>query len=240
MHYTSISNPKIKELKKLETKKHRDLSGKFLVETEHLVKEAFESGFLEEVLVLENSGFSLDIKTSTVNETVLKYLSNMPSPSKVIGICHKKEEELKGDKILILDDIQDPGNIGTIIRSSVAFDVDTIVLSTGCADIYSDKVIRASQGMLFKINIIRKDLTIVIEELQKQSYKILGTKVTNGKNIEILEKTDKFSIIMGNEGNGVSKEILDLCDDYIYIDISDKCESLNVGVATSIILYELR
>ena len=240
MLYTSINNLKIKELKKLEQKKYRDETKKFLVETKHLVTEAYNSGYLEKLLIKEGSDFSLDIETDYISENVLKYLSKMPSPSEVIGICHKKEGILIGNKILILDDIQDPGNLGTIIRSAVAFNVDTIVLSEGCADIYSDKVIRASQGMIFKVNIIRYDLIKVINKLKNDNYKIYGTKVTNGKDIKSLEKTDKFAIIMGNEGNGVSEDILNMCNDYVYIDINKECESLNVGVATSIILYELR
>lgn len=240
MIYTSINNSKIKELKKLQNKKYRDETNMFLVETKHLVKEAYDSGYLDELLVLEGSTFSLDVKTNYISENVLKYLSLMPSPSEVIGICKKIEEKLNGNKILILDDIQDPGNLGTIIRSSVAFGVSTIVLSKGCADVYSDKVIRASQGMIFKVNIIRSDIKEVVNKLKAEDYKILGTKVDGGKEIKSVSKSEKFAIIMGNEGNGVSKEVLDLCDEYIYIPMNRNCESLNVGVATSIILYELR
>lgn len=238
--YTSINNSKIKELKKLQNKKYRDETNMFLVETMHLVKEAYDSGYLDELLVLESSTFSLDVKTNYISENVLKNLSLMPSPSEVIGICKKREEKLNGNKILILDDIQDPGNLGTIIRSSVAFGVSTIVLSKGCADVYSDKVIRASQGMIFKVNIIRSDIKEVVNKLKAEDYKILGTKVDGGKEIKSVSKSEKFAIIMGNEGNGVSKEILNMCDEYIYIPMNKNCESLNVGVATSIILYELR
>lgn len=240
MIYTSINNSKIKELKKLQNKKYRDETNMFLVETKHLVKEAYDSGYLDELLVLEGSTFSLDVKTNYISENVLKYLSLMPSPSEVIGICKKREEKLNGNKILILDDIQDPGNLGTIIRSSVAFGVSTIVLSKGCADVYSDKVIRASQGMIFKVNIIRSDIKEIVNKLKAEDYKILGTKVDGGKEIKSVSKSEKFAIIMGNEGNGVSKEILNMCDEYIYIPMNKNCESLNVGVATSIILYELR
>jgi len=240
MLYTSINNSKIKELKKLEKKKYRDETNTFLIETKHLIMEAYESGCLDEVLLLEGTDIDIDIKKSYVNETVLNYLSQMPSPSNVIGICHKKEDKLIGNKILILDDVQDPGNIGTIIRSSVAFGVDTIVLSDGCADIYSDKVIRSSQGMLFKINFLRGNIQEIIKKLKELNYKIYGTKVDGGKELKSVSKCEKSVIIMGNEGNGVSKDILNMCDEYIYIPISDNCESLNVGVATSIILYELR
>jgi len=239
MLYTSINNQKIKELKKLEKKKHRDETNMFLIETEHLVKEAYASGILKEILLLEGTDIDIDIPKNYVNDTVLKHLSQLPSPSNIIGICHKKEEKLIGNKILVLDDVQDPGNVGTIIRSSVAFNVDTIVLSGGSADIYSDKVLRASQGMIFKMNFFRGNIKEIIASLKDKDYKIYGSKVTGGKPIKNVTKSEKSVIIMGNEGNGISEEILKMCDEYIYIPISENCESLNVGVAAGIILYEL-
>ena len=151
----------------------------------------------------------------------------------------RKVNKKIGNKILALDGIQDPGNLGTIIRSAVAFNIDTIVLGKGTVDLYNSKVIRGTQGMLFHINIISEDLCEFISNCKEQNYKILGTKVTHGKNLKNIEKNDKFVIIMGNEGNGISDSVEDLCDEFIYIDMNEVCESLNVGVATSIILYEL-
>lgn len=238
MIYTSINNPKIKELSKLKIKKQRDKLGLFLVEGAHLVKEAYESGYLKELLLLENSEFKLDVLTNYVTENVLKYLTDVETPAGIIGVCEIKQMNLHGNKLLLLDGIQDPGNLGTIIRSSVAFNVDTIIINDKCADPYSNKVVRASQGMLFKTNIVKEDLNKFIKEI-KGKIPIYGTKVTNGKNVKNLEKISKFAIIMGNEGQGVSQELLDLCDEYLYIPMNKKCESLNVGVATSIILYEL-
>ena len=156
-----------------------------------------------------------------------------------MGICEKIEEKEMGNKIVILDGVQDPGNLGTIIRSSVAFNIDTMVLSKDTVDLYNSKVIRATQGMIFNINIIERDLNSFISTLKEKNYKIYGTKVNGGKSLKSVEKSDKFAIIMGNEGNGVKADILDMCSDYIYIDMNSSCESLNVGVATSIILYEL-
>lgn len=238
MLYSSINNPKIKELSKLKTKKQRDKQKLFLIEGAHLVKEAYESGYLKELLLLENCNFKLDIKTNYITKNVLKYLSSVETPVGIIGICEIKETKLKGNHLLLLDGVQDPGNLGTIIRSGVAFNIDTIIINDKCADPYSDKTIRASQGMIFKTNIVKRNLEEFIKEI-KGKIPIYGTKVTNGKNIKNLEKISKFAIIMGNEGQGVSKKLLDLCDDYLYIPMNKKCESLNVGVATSIILYEL-
>lgn len=237
MLYSSIDNKKIKELKKLSLKKYRDLESLFLVEGEHLINEAYNSGYLKELLLEEGFDYELNIPTNYVSSNVMKYLSELDTPTKMIGVCKKRKSEISGNKILILDDVQDPGNVGTIIRSAVAFNVDTIILSKGCADIYSSKVIRSSQGMLFKINILYTDLKDCIESLKEKDYQIIGTSLKEGKELKSIYKKDKFVIIMGNEGNGVKDELLDLCDERIYIKMNEKCESLNVGVATGIILY---
>lgn len=240
MVYTSVENEKIKDIKKLHQKKYRDKTGLFLVEGEHLVLEAYKSGYLKELILEENALFPLDVETIYVSNNVLTYISELESAPTMIGICRKKEQvEIVGEKILALDGIQDPGNLGTIIRSAVAFHIDTIVIGFATVDIYNSKVIRASQGMLFHINIIESDLQKCLPDLKKQNYQIMGTKVTHGKSLKDIEKLQKFVIIMGNEGNGISEEVEKLCDSFIYIDMSDVCESLNVGVATSIILYEL-
>ena len=240
MLYSSINNEKIKNIKKLNTKKYRDEKNLYLVEGEHLVKEAYENNVLEELILLENTNINLDIKTSYVTENILKYISNLDSPNGIIGICKKKKNTLKGNKIVILEDIQDPGNLGTIIRSSVAFNVDTLVLSSNTVDLYNPKVIRATQGMIFKLNIIiENNLEELIKNLKQNNYTIYTTNVKNGNSLKTIEKKDKLAIIMGNEGNGVSDKLNLLADEYLYIDMNKNCESLNVAVATSIILYEL-
>ena len=190
------------------------------------------------MLLLENKTFNLDVETNYITENVLNLLTEVESPVGIIGVCTPKPMTLKGDKLLILDSVQDPGNIGTIIRSSVAFNIDTIIINDKCVDIYSDKVIRSSQGMIFKTNIVKKDLSKFLNEI-KGKITIYGTKVTGGKSLKKLEKISEFAIIMGNEGKGVSENLLQLCDEYLYIPMNKACESLNVGVATSIILYEL-
>ena len=239
MLYTSKENPKIKEIKKLKEKKYRDELGKFIIEGEHLVLEAYKSNMLLEVYILDGYDFDIDIEKNYCSLNVLKYISDLDDTPKVIGVCKKLTSREPGSRILMLDDIQDPGNLGTIIRSSVAFNVDTIVLSKNSVDVYNNKVIRATQGMLFKINIIIQDIDAYIDYLKTNNYKIIGTKVDNGIDIKKLEKNENLCIIMGNEGKGVKPEILDKCDEYVYINMNENCESLNVGVATSIILYEL-
>ena len=239
MIYTSTDNKKIKELKKLNIKKYRDQSNSFLVEGEHLVLEAYKKGLLEELFLEENTKLDLDVKTSYLSRNVIKFISELDNPSNIIGLCKKVEEKEIGNKVLVLDDIQDPGNFGTIIRSAVAFNIDTIVVSNNTVDLYNSKVIRASQGMLFNINIIRRDLNVFVLELKKEGYQIYATKVNGGKSLKTIEKMEKFAIIMGNEGAGVNDNLMNLADEYLYIDMNSNCESLNVAVATSIILYEL-
>lgn len=239
MIYTSIENKKIMNLKKLNQKKYRDINNMFLIEGEHLVLEAYKNGYLKELLLEENTNLNIDVETNYVTKNVLSYITELDNPSNIIGVCEKLNKKQLGNKVLLLDEIQDPGNLGTIIRSSVAFNADTIVLGNKTVDLYNSKVIRASQGMIFNINIIEENLNDLILDLKKENYKIFGTSVTNGKNVKSLEKTEKVCIIMGNEGNGISENILSLCDECFYINMNPLCESLNVGVAASIILYEL-
>ena len=240
MLYSSVNNEKIKNIKKLNTKKYRDETNLYLVEGEHLVKEAYENNVLEELILLENTNLNIDVKISYVTKNVLNFISNLDTPNGILGICKKKENTLKGNKIVILEDIQDPGNLGTIIRSSVAFNVDTLVLSNNTVELYNLKVIRATQGMLFKLNIIiENDLENLIKNLKQNNYTIYTTNVKNGNSLKTIEKKDKVAIIMGNEGSGVSDKLNSLADKYLYIDMNKNCESLNVAVATSIILYEL-
>jgi TrmH family RNA methyltransferase len=152
-------------------------------------------------------------------------------------VCYKKQEELIGNRIIILDGIQDPGNLGTIIRSAVAFNIDSVVLSRECVDLYNAKVIRSTKGMLFNINILSKDLEEFISNLD--DYVIYGTDVVNGNNIRNIDVPLKLGLVIGNEGRGISDKIKKLCDKFIYIDMNDKCESLNASVAASILMYEV-
>lgn len=236
---TSLDNKRIKNISKLLIKKYRDEEGKFLVEGEHLVEEAYKAGVLLEVVKCEDYIGEYDVPTTLVTYEVIKKLSNTQSPQRIIGVCKKLDEKEIGNKVLVLEDLQDPGNLGTIIRSSVAFNVDTIIVSNNTVDIYNDKVLRSSEGMLFHINIIKRDINNILDELYNSGYTLYGTKVDGGTNIKEIKVNEKFAVIMGNEGAGVSNDTLDKCDKYLYIPMNNNCESLNVGVATSIILYEL-
>ena len=239
MLITSINNQTIKELDKLKQKKHRDLEQKFLIEGEHLVEEAEKSGVLEKIILLENSEYPSKLEKIYVSKNVMKKLSSLDTPPNIIGVCKMLSKKKLGKKVLLLDDIQDPGNLGTIIRSSVAFNVDSIVMSLNTVDLYNPKVIRSTQGMIFKINLIKDDLGQVIEKLKSKNIPIYTTNVNGGENIKNINSTDSYGLIMGNEGNGVKDEISALADRKIYIPMNSKVESLNVSVAASILLYEL-
>ena len=239
MLITSPDNKKIKELVKLKQKKYRDSMEKFIVETGHLIKEAFLEGRLLEVYVLENNelSFKVDVPVYYVSVSVINKLKNI-STSKFIGVVSKKEsKEYRGKRYLLLDRVSDPGNLGTIMRSAVAFNVDTLIVSLDSCDIYNDKVIRASEGAIFKLNIIRCDLSQAINTLKKLDIAIYGTDVKNGVDVREIPK-DNFAIIMGNEGAGISSDVKKLVENNIYIKTSN-VESLNVAMAASIILYEL-
>lgn len=240
MVITSLDNKKVKELKKLYDRKYRDRENLFLVEGEHLVTEAYKSGNLVEVITLENMSIDVDAPITFATKDVIAELSSLITPATIIGVCKKSDSKDNfGNRVVVLDSIQDPGNLGTIIRSAVAFNADTIVLGTGTVDIYNPKVLRATQGLIFHINIIEEDIAKLIPSLKKKNYKIIGTNVVNGTSLKSYDIPDKFALIMGNEGHGMDKSIEKHCDDFIYIDMNSDCESLNVGVACSIILYQL-
>lgn len=240
MLITSINNEHIKELAKLKDKKYRDNSLVFLVETKHLVMEAYKEGLVKELILEKDELYPLNVDTLYVSREVMKKLSSTDTPSKVMAVVYKKKEEnIIGERVLILDNIQDPGNLGTIIRSAVAFNIDTIVLSNDTVDLYNPKVVRANQGMMFHINIIKRNTISIINELKHEGYKIVGTKVTNGHDVKDAKIYSHFALVIGNEGKGISRDVDNLCDEYLYIKMNETCESLNASVAASILLYEI-
>lgn len=240
MLITSLDNKKVKEWKKLKYHKYRDKTGLFLVEGMHLVLEAYKKGYIKELILEKDEILSLDVETIYVTKDIIKEISTLTTPVNILAVCHKiKSNEELGSKLLLIDGISDPGNLGTIIRSAVAFNVDTIVLGQGTVDVYNPKCLRASQGMIFHLNIIEEELLTFIPHLSDLGYKILGTRVTHGKKSKELGKIDKYALIVGNESRGISEEIEELCDELLYIEMNDACESLNVSIACSIILYQL-
>lgn len=226
-----LSKEKIKEINKLYQSKYRNLEQKFIVEGLHLVNEAKDRDLLLETYTIDNS-----IDGILITEAEMKKICKTDTVCKALGICKLLNKNELSNKILLLDAIQDPGNLGALMRSSYAFGFETIVLGDGCVDIYNDKVIRTSQGAIFKLNFIKTNLVNFI--LEHKDYKIYGTNVKRGIDLKEVEKIEKLGIVLGNEGNGISQEVDSVIEKNIYIKLNNT-ESLNVTVAGSIIMYEL-
>ena len=238
MLITSLNNEKVKELVKLKEKKYRDEFNIFFVEGEDLIDEAYKNHLLKQLYIIDGTENPYnDIPCTYITKDIMKKISAMESISNYFGICDKQKEKELGNKLLILDNIQDPGNLGTIVRSAVAFNFDTIVLSNDTVDLYNPKVLRSTKGMLFNINIIVRNLNTFVDTLNE--YTIYGTDVDNGIDIKDEALPNKLAIVIGNEGNGIRNEIKQKCEKFIYIPMDNKCESLNAGVSASIIMYEV-
>ena len=242
----SLQNEQIKNYAKLKEKKYRDESGLFIVEGDHLVRMALEANCLITLLVAEEALENyLDIideeRTIIVTESIINKLSFTKTPQNVIGIAKQNTYDKRDVKrVLVLDTLQDPGNVGTLIRSALAFDYDKVYVSESIVDIYNEKVVRASQGAIFKINVVKRELNEIYRILKNNEFHILVTSLTdNSIYLEEVEKKEKFAIVLGNEGNGVSEVSLKNASSVVKIKMSDKIDSLNVGVAGSIVMYNL-
>ncbi len=230
---TSVKNQTVKDLISLKTSKGRKNTKTFLVEGEHLVKEAKLNNVLIKAYTIDES-----LEGELVSEEVMNKICSTSTTVRQIGVCKLLSNNQICDRVLILDGIQDPGNLGTLLRSAKAFDFNTIFLSDGTCDIYNDKVIRSSQGAIFKLNFIKGDKLEFIDKLSK-THTVYNTNVRNGIDIRKAHVSGKLALILGNEGYGVSDEINNLNLDSLYIDMSNM-ESLNVGVAGSILMYEIK
>ena len=242
MVITSLENDRVKKYVRLQRKKNRDLENLYIVEGEHLVIEADKAGVIEEIILLNGENYDYNYPVFYVTDEILNKISTMDTAPKIMAVCRKNSNStIIGNKILVLDGVQDPGNLGTIIRSSLAFNVDTIVLLENSVDLYNPKVLRATQGMYNYINIVNKDFNEVYKYMKDNNITIYGTSVVNGIDASSLNKEEKkkYCLIMGNEGQGIREEIFNMCDKNLYIKMNEKVESLNVGVACSILLYEL-
>ena len=243
MTITSLENDKVKKFRKLQKRKYREEYNEYIIEGHHLILEAFKRGAILELIVLEGKDTPVPAPYNYYSYEVMKKISAMDNPPEVMALCKKldTDNDIKGDKILVLDEIQDPGNLGTIIRSAVAFNIDTIVLTENTVDLYNPKVLRATQGMFFHINIITKKAMDLVLLLQNLGIPVYGTDVCGGFDVRDLEpeEKEKFALVMGNEGNGVRQSIKEQCTKNLYIEMNRNVESLNVGIAASILLYEL-
>ncbi len=244
----SVKNTLIKECKKLHKRKYREQTGKYLLEGFHLVEEAVACGAEVSEIFIDARGekeWGTWVAAQTapvyfVSDEVMKSLSDLPTPQGMIAVVHKKtadELNYKG-RWLLLDNVQDPGNVGTMIRTADAAGFDGVLLGTGTADIYSTKVLRSMQGSQFHLPIVALDLTTAIQHFQANEVPVYGTELNVDAVVyTAVEKTADVALILGNEGQGVSQELLQLTDKNLYIPIYGKAESLNVGVAAGILMY---
>lgn len=233
MKVTSTHNDNVKYWVSLKNKKIRDKERKFIVEGDHLIEEARKNNLIEYIIscVDENADFY-------VTKEIMEKISDQKSISYNAAVVKFIPEDSVNGNVIILDNLQDPGNLGTIIRSSVAFNIDTIIISDTSVDLYNPKVVRSTEGMIFNLNIIRRNLEGIIPVLKNLGYKIVGTDVNEGIDVRNISK-ENVAIIIGNEGNGMSENVKEMCDEFINIKINKSCESLNAGVAASIIMYEV-
>ncbi|WP_096153055.1 MULTISPECIES: TrmH family RNA methyltransferase [Bacillus] len=246
----SVKNPKVKQWKKLHKKKEREASNTFLIEGFHLVEEALKiDNLVEDIIISDKETLPSSWKTDYVNlysvpNDVLKAISETQTPQGVIAICRMKDalevSVSTNSKILMLDHVQDPGNVGTMIRTAEAVGIDLIVLGDGCADIYNGKVIRSTQGAMFHLPIVQGSLNEWMEKCNTQQIPIFGTALENGVSYTQINPPKSFALIVGNEGKGMAKDLLDKTNQNLYIPIYGKSESLNVGIAAGILMYYLR
>ena len=251
---SSKDNSLIKHIKRLKEKKYRDEYGEYIIEGLKLIKEAVqENAHIKHIVVCDGCDNSEMIESHLkyemakldfiyVPQNIFKLLSDVENPQGVLAVISKPNKEsdisLDEDIILALDDIQDPGNLGTILRTADSIGLKQILVSKGTADAYNPKVVRSTMGAIFRVKVIEcENLKETLKTLQNQEYKLITTSLKAKKTIYEVDYKKKI-IVIGNEANGVSKEILNLADEKVIVPMLGKTESLNASVATGVILYE--
>lgn len=230
---TSKDNEKIKHIKKLKDKKYRDEKGQYIIEGIKMLEEAIqESVDINMIVICEecikretlDSKFLYEIANEEciyVTEKIFNSLTEVVNPQGILAIVSKtsgvKEIKYDEDFILILDNVQDPGNMGTILRTLDSINIKQVIISKNSADVYNPKVIRSTMGAIFRVNIIEADsLVKTIDEIKKQKYKVLVSSLNTDKNIYNTQLI-KVAVVIGNEANGVSEEVLKKADNHIKI-----------------------
>lgn len=232
----SKNNPKIKHWHKLQDKKYRLQSKTFLIEGYHLVEEAIKHNLIVEIIESEtNWKYKNSIK---VSKDIIEHLSTTKTPQNILAECKFITREIKFNKILILNNLQDPGNIGTIIRLAKAFGFDSIAVEN--FDFYNPKVIRSSQGAFFDLNIFKiSSSEEFIKQIKQKDFRVYAT-VLNQRAKKLNQthfQQNKIAVVLGNEGNGISQQVQNICDEWVYVPI--EFESLNVACCAAIILNKI-
>ena len=247
----STSNERIKYLKSLNQKKYRQENEQFIVENFKTIYDSriIDSG-LDEIFVtvefVEKNKDKFeelikDLKIEEyflISEAVNETFSSLENPSGICALYNFKKNQINFDDIIIyLNKINDPGNLGTILRSALAFDIKNIVLDENCVDIYNPKTINSAKDSIFKLNISIDDKDRIILHEIKNRMKIYSTRLENSDGIETLKKQDKFCLVFGNEASGIDRDIYELSDGFIKINMTSDIESINVAMSASIIFH---
>ena len=241
---TSKTNSVVKNTKKLHQKKYRKTS--YLIEGWHLFEEAVQAGAkIEKIFVLAEYAARLGDypQTVLVTEEILLDLADLQTPQGIVAVIQKEEERLPDfsqGKYLFLEDVQDPGNVGTMIRTADAAGFSGVIVSSKSADIYSLKTLRSMQGSHFHVPIYRMTVETFVEEAKKGNLPILATTLSqNSKDYRELAQLEDFALVMGNEGQGISQAMADQADQLVHITMKGQAESLNVAIAAGILMFYL-
>lgn len=247
---TSLQNNQVKRWRKLLSKKGRQTYKTFLIEGIHLVEEAAHSENVEircligtEEMRPTIEKLNVDVPIYLVNEKIVKEISDTETSQEIFAeVKNLSSEELPSIEapFLFLDAVQDPGNVGTLIRTAAACGFEGVVLGKGTADAYNPKTLRSAQGSTFHIRLFEGDLLQWIHHFKKQNVPVYGTALhSEAVEYQNVPSSDKFALIVGNEGSGVASDILDAVDKSLYIPIRGGAESLNVGIAAAVLMYHL-
>ena len=251
---TSKDNEIIKHIRKLKEKKYRDEYNEYVVEGVKIVEEAIkENAKIKQVIVCNDTTKTYEIPTHImleiakfdciyVSDKIFNYITQVTNPQGIMAIIEKQDENMQidynQDIIVMLDDVQDPGNLGTILRTVDSIGLNQIIVSKGTADSFNSKVVRSTMGAIFRLKIIEEeDLIKTIKELRKHHFKLLVTSLQTENSIYDIDFSKKI-IVIGNEANGVSKEIQDLADEKAKIPMLRTTERINASVAAGIVMYE--
>ena len=248
---SSPKNEKIKELVKLQTAKGRKKEGMYLLEGEHLVEEAIkEKAPMELILVTsnrledyQNLLAHTDVQVIVVSPDVFHKLSMTETTQGVLAVVKivKQDSLPYSGRFIVLDAVQDPGNLGTIVRTADAAGFDAVVLGTGTVDLYNDKVLRSMQGSHFHIPVFQADLKDYLPTLKDKGVQVAVTALhRDSKDYTILQGSTDVAIVVGNEGQGVSDDVIDLADVVVTIPMFGKAESLNVAIASALLMYKTK
>lgn len=244
----STHNSLVKHWKKLvTTRKERDQTKEFLVEGFHLVEEAIQQPDLViQLLVREDIDIPAHWTAPIIELTaaVAKEISETEQTQGVFAYCRQpqyaEEDQQAWKTVLLIDAVQDPGNIGTMIRTADAAGLDAVILGKGCADPFNPKTVRSAQGSHFHIPVVREDLSDWMRYLTERSIPVIGTGLQDAVSLDEVESRSTFALLVGNEGSGVSPDLLEQSAQVVKIPLYGRAESLNVAVATGILLYALR